>query len=78
MKIYNVYYVILLKQNTTQKKQVKKVIKLSVSNKDSKKYKIEAIWDNAVYVRKSKGHLLGFYYIVIRKVYLKKRPKSQR
>lgn len=32
---------------------------------DSNKYKVEAIWDGAVYTKKSKsGYLLGLYYLV--------------
>ena len=31
---------------------------------NSKEYKIEAIWNYAVYANKAKGHLLGFYYLV--------------
>ena len=39
---------------------------------DSKKYKIEAISDSAVYFNKAKGHLLGLYYLVTWKKYLEK------
>ena len=29
------------------------------------KYKMEAIWDSAVYAKESEaGHLLGFYYLI--------------
>ena len=50
-KIYNIFYVLLLKQDTTRKKRVdKQMTKLKAS--DSKEYKIEAIWDSNVYASK--------------------------
>ena len=54
----------LLEQTTTRKEPVEKVLELDTGNTNSKKYKIEAIWDNAVYARKLEGHLPGFYYLV--------------
>ena len=40
------------------------------AGEDSGKYEVEAIWDNAVYAKKSKsGHLLGLYYLVSWKGY---------
>ncbi len=36
---------------------------------DSEEYKVEAICDNAVYVKESEGHLLGLYYMVLWKDY---------
>ena len=39
------------------------------AGKDSGKYKVEAICDNAVYARESAGHLLGLYYLVSWKGY---------
>ena len=40
----------------------------------SGKYKVEAIWDSAVYAIKSKsGHLPGFYYLVSWKKYPKEK-----
>ena len=45
------------------------VVGLDAGNK-SGKYKVEVIWDNAVYARKSKpGHLLSFYYLISWKRY---------
>ena len=55
----------LLEQDTIKKGQVRKVVpKLDAGNKGSKEYKLEAIWDSAVYIREWKGHLLGLYYLV--------------
>ena len=55
---------LLLEQNTTRKKRVKKVPKLDVGN-NNKKYEVEAIWDSAVYTMESEsGHLPRLYYLV--------------
>ena len=32
---------------------------------NNKKYKVEVIWDNAVYTNKVKGYLLSLDYLVI-------------
>ena len=55
-----------LKQNTIKKEQIDEIMtELDTGNKDSKKYKVEAIWDNAVYLNKlESGYLTGFYYLV--------------
>lgn len=42
------------------------------NNGDSKEYKVKAIYDSKVYNNKSEGHLLGFYFLVFWKGYLKK------
>ena len=63
----------LLELNTTRKQRVsKKVPELDASNKDSKKYKMEAIWNSAVYANKlESSHLSGLYYLVAWKGYSK-------
>lgn len=39
--------------------------KLDTSNNKSKEYKMEAIYDSAVYAKKSEsGYLLEFYYLI--------------
>ena len=39
---------------------------------DNKKYKVEGIWDSMVYARELViGQLLGFYYLILQKDYLK-------
>ena len=49
----------------------KKVTEMDFKASNSKKYKIEVIWDNAVYTNKSKkGHLPGFYYLIAWKSFL--------
>ena len=63
-RIYNVFHVSLLGQDTTKKEWVKKVRELDAGD-NSKEYKVEAIWNSAVYANKSElGHLLGLYYLV--------------
>lgn len=44
-----------------------------IDENNSKDYKVKAILDSAVYASKSKGHLLGLYYLVSRKVYPKEK-----
>ena len=55
----------LLKKNIVRKERIEEVLKLNVGNKDSKKYKMEAIYNSAVYVNELKsGHLPSFYYLI--------------
>ena len=70
-KVHNVFHVSLLEQDNTKKGRVsKKVPELDAGNKDSKEYKVEAIWDNAVYANKSESsHIPGLYYLVAWKGY---------
>ena len=55
----------LLEQNTTRKRRVdENATELDAGNEGSE-YKVEAIWDSAVYVRGSEsGYLPGLYYLV--------------
>ena len=72
-RIYDVFHVSLLEQDTTRKGRVDeevRQIKFDVGDNKSREYKVEAIRDSAVYVRESKsGYLLGFYYLVSWKEY---------
>ena len=72
-RVHNVFHVSLLEQDTTRKGRVsKKVPELDVGNKNSEKYKVEAIWDSAVYANKLKsGYLPGLYYLIAWKGYSK-------
>ena len=55
----------MLKQNTITKERMdKKVTKLEFETSNSKEYKVEAIWDSAVYANKAESHLPGLYYLV--------------
>ena len=58
----------LLEQDITRNERVKKVPELD-ANDNSKKYKVEANWDSAVYVKESESHLPGFYHLVAWKGY---------
>ena len=47
------------------KKQVdKNATGLDAGDGDSKEYKVKAIYDSTVYIKKSENHLLGLYYLV--------------
>lgn len=44
----------------------KTTFQLELKNNSDKKYKIEAMYNSAVYAKKLKsGHLLGLYYLVL-------------
>ena len=62
-KMHNVFYVSLLEQYTTRKERLDKRVKqLELKAGNSEKYKVEAIWDSAVYASESElGQLLGLY-----------------
>ena len=63
----------LLEQNTTKKGQVdEKVTGLEFEAGNREEYKVEAIWDRAVYANKAEGHLPGLYYLVAWKRYHEK------
>ena len=63
----------LLKQNTTRKRRVDEEVRQMEfdTGNDGEEYKVEAIWDSAVYTRESElGHLPGLYHLVSWKKYL--------
>ena len=73
-RIHDIFHMLLLEQNITKKEQIdKKVIKLKFETGKSKKYKVEAILDSAVYVNKTKGYLSGLYYLLAFKKTLRKK-----
>ena len=63
-RIHDISHVSLLEQNTTKKEPInKRVTKLEAG--DSEEYKVEAIWNSAVYARESElGQLPDLYYLV--------------
>ena len=71
--MHNVFHVSLLEQDITRKEWVDKwVTKLELEVGDSKEYKVEAIWDSAVYASKSEsGQLPSLYYLAAWKGYSK-------
>ena len=70
-RMHNIFHVSLLEQDTIRKQRVDKwLAELELEAGDSKEYKIEAIWDSAVYASKSEsGQLPGLYYLVVWKGY---------
>lgn len=72
-KVYNVFYVSLLKQKIIRKKRVNNTIaQLKLKDGDSKKYKVNAISDNFVNNNKLEHYLPNFNNLVLQKIYLKK------
>ena len=63
-KINNIFHILLLEQDITKKEWDKKVLELNTSNKKSRKYKIEIIWNSAIYAKESKDYLLKLYYLI--------------
>ena len=63
-RVYNMFHVSLLEQNTTRKGWMSKEVSESdAGNEDSKEYEVEAIWDRAVYANKlESGYPPGLYY----------------
>ena len=41
----------------------------------NEKYKVEVIWESAVYAKELEGHPLGLYYLVAWKSYLEEENK---
>ena len=71
-KIYNVFYVSLLKQDTTKKRQINKTLsepkkELKFKTQGNKEYEIKAIIDSAVYGQKinNSNQMPGLYYLVL-------------
>ena len=64
---------LLLEQDTTRKGGVDKEVRqmeFDVGDDKNGEYEVEAIWESAIYVRKSEsGHLPGLYYLVSWKRY---------
>ena len=64
--MHDVFHISLLEQDTTRKERVDERVKeLELEAGDSEEYKIEAIWDSAIYASKlESGQLSGLYYKV--------------
>ena len=64
-RIHNMFHMSLLEQNITKRERVEKMPELDASNNHNKEYKMETIWDSAVYANKLElGHLPGLYYLL--------------
>ena len=54
MRIYNVFYVLLLKHNTKKTEQVNNMkLGFEFEASNNKEYKVASIWDSTIYARKS-------------------------
>ena len=72
-KIHDVFHVSLLEQDTTRKGRVDENVTEFEAGNDEEEYKVEGIWDSAVYARESAtGHLPGLYYLLSWKGYPEK------
>lgn len=65
--IYNVFYILLLKQDITRRKQVDKLseLKRELEAGNNKKYEVKIIIDSAVYDKKANNQLPGLYYLIL-------------
>ena len=70
-KIHNVFHVLLLEQDTIEKKQVNYTrLDFEFEAGDNNKYEIDSIRDSVVNARESAtGQLPGLYYLVLLKGY---------
>ncbi len=74
-KIYNVFHVSLLEQDTTRRRQVDKALpeperEVEFEAGDNKEYEVEAIINSAVYGQQANDQMPGLYYLVSWKGYL--------
>ena len=72
-RIYDIFHVSLLKQDTTKKGQVNDIqLNFEFEAGNDKEYEVDGIWDSAVYAKESAtGQLPGLYYLVLWKSYPK-------
>ena len=73
-KISDIFYVLLLEQNTIKKGRVDEKVRQMEFDADnnSRKYKMEAFWDSTIYTKElESNHLPGIYHLVFWKRYLK-------
>ena len=71
-KIYDVFHVSLLEQDTTRKGRMNELFPEPEPEFDAgnnKEYEVEAIKDSVVYAKEAKRHLSGLYYLVSWKDY---------
>ena len=62
-RIHDVFHILLLEQDITRKGREFLVPEFQPG--ENKEYKVEAIWDSAVYARESElGYLPGLYYLI--------------
>ena len=64
---------LLLEQDNIRKEQVDDENETEIDVGNSREYEVRAIWDSAIYARKSKSdHLQSLYYLVSWKKYAEK------
>ena len=72
-RIHDVFYVLLLEQDTTRKEWDNNMVELD-NGDDSGKYEVEAIRDSTVFAKELElGHLPGLYYLVSWNGYLEEK-----
>ncbi len=78
-KIYNAFYVSLLEQNTTKKRQVNNTLPESEKFEagDNKEFEIEAIIYSTVNGKKINNQIPNLYYLVLWKGYPKKKASGK-
>ena len=66
-RIYDVFHVSLLEQNSTKKGRVNNTqLDFEFEGGDNKEYEVNGIWDSAVYAKKSAiGQLPELYYLIL-------------
>ena len=71
LRIYNVFYLSLLEQNTIKKGQVNDTqLDFEFEAGNNKDYEVDGIWDSAVYAKElATGKLPELYYLVLWKSY---------
>lgn len=65
-RIYHVFHMSLIEQDTIKKERVNKFLKLKLEldAREYKKYKVKTIKNNAIYKEVIKSQLLGLYYLI--------------
>lgn len=65
-RIYNIFQISLLKQDTIRKEQMNKFLSVQdLELGNNKEYKVETIWDSIIYTKKVDKYLLRLYYLVV-------------
>ena len=65
-RIHNVFYVFMLKQDTTKKGQVNNMqLDFKFEADNDKEHEVDGIWDSVVYAKESVDQLPGLYYLVL-------------
>lgn len=78
--MYDVFHMLLLKQDIQKKKQINQnnantllKPKKEFEARNNKKYEVKSIVNNAVYSKKVKNQLSSLYYLILQKNYSKEK-----